>query len=170
MFAIRYKVFEDEELELEELRGADGYFEFQVVDETYGIYIPENIDVFSVSIYWWFYYFLEAAFMLNKTNYALICDIEKTNIWIELRKDGEELYISKVSADKPIGSTALESIRMPNLKYEYWKNKKVDFKNFKHEILKKSRKYLNDLKSLNVESHKDILNLEFLIQKVEKET
>ena len=57
MFKIRYKIIEDTELEPLELKGADGYFQFQIADETYGIYIPQDTNVFTVSIYWCFFIF-----------------------------------------------------------------------------------------------------------------
>ena len=168
MFKIRYKIIDNIELESWELKGTDGYLEFQIVDETYGIYMPENIDVFMVSIYWWFYYFLKAIIILYETNYCLISDIEKANVWIELKKHGEGLYISKVFAEKPEGSSALESKIIPNITYKYWKDKKVIFANFKSEVLNKAKRYLKELKSLNnKEIHKDIQNLELLIEKVE---
>ncbi|GHU61530.1 hypothetical protein FACS189418_1330 [Clostridia bacterium] len=167
MFEIRFKVFEDKGLESHELKGANGYFEFQVENETYGIYIPENIDVFSVSIYWWFYYFLKAILMLNETNYVLISDIEKSDVWIEIKKIDWELIISKVRADKPVGSTALESRIMPNLKYEYWKDKKVNWTEFLNEILSKAKEYLCLVQSLNDKSHTDLIALNVLIKQVE---
>ena len=45
----------------------------------------------------------------------------------------------------------------------------VAFSNFCEEIIQKSKKYLNDLKTLNTEEQKDMQNLELLIKKVEKE-
>ena len=58
---------------------------------------------------------------------------------------------------------------MPNLEYKYWKNEEVAFSNFCEEIIQESKKYLNDLKTLNTEKQKDVQNLELLIKKVEKE-
>ena len=169
MFNIRYKILEDEDIESYELKGEYGYFEFQTNDEVYGIYIDEILDIFSVSIYWWFYYFLNSLLLLNKTNYVLISDIEKADVWIELKKENEKIYISKVCADKPEGTSALETTLMPTLEYKYWKNQEVAFSNFCEEIIQESKKYLNDLKTLNTEKQKDMQNLELLIKKVEKE-
>ena len=45
----------------------------------------------------------------------------------------------------------------------------VAFSNFCEEIIQESKKYLNDLKTLNTEKQKDMQNLELLIKKVEKE-
>ncbi|MDL2302484.1 hypothetical protein LJC58_09030 [Lachnospiraceae bacterium OttesenSCG-928-D06] len=167
MFKIRYKIFADEELEDYEISGENGYFELTFVDEIYGIYISEDIDIFSVSIYWWFYYLLEALDKIQDENYVLICDIETSNTWIEIKRDTDILNISEVSADKPNGSTAVECTIMPNLKYEYWKDKKILFEDFKLEILSKAREYLEELKSLNVEKHSQIINLEMLIIKIQ---
>lgn len=83
------------------------------------------------------------------------------------QKNQEELYISKVFAEKPENSLALESKVIPNIKYKYWKDKKVFFMGFKAEVLNKAKCYLKDLKCLNEEIHKDIQNLESLIIKVD---
>lgn len=168
MFEIRYKVFGDRELEAGELKGEEGYFEFKVQDEAYGIFISEDIDEFSVSIYWWFYYFLEAIIDLNITNYVLISDIEKPKIWIELRKSGDEVFISKVTGDKPVGGTALEKTPMPNIQYEYWRDKTIPYRDLVEEVLDKGKVYLNTLEKLN-QSHDSILNLERLVRKIEDE-
>lgn len=167
MFKIRYRIFEEEEVEDYEIYGEYGYFELTIVDETYGVFILEDIDVFSVSIYWWFYYLLEALGKLRNCMYVLISDIEKSNTWIELKHETDILNISKVSADKPIGSTAVECVVMPNLKYEYWKDKKILFEDFKFEVLSKAKEYLEDIKLLNTKNHSQIHNFELLIHKVQ---
>ena len=99
---------------------------------------------------------------MQKTNYILVSDIEKANIWLEFKKEGEVLYISKVFADKPEGSTALES-KIPNIVYKYWKDKKVLFTDFRTEVLNNVKCYLKELKLLNSKMHKDIRELEILM-------
>ncbi len=169
MFYIRYKILENEDIEPYELQGEYGYFEFRANDEIYGYYIDENLDIFAVSIYWWFYYFLKGILLLNKMDYVLISDIEKENVWIELKREKGKFYISKVYADKPEGSSALETTAMPNLEYKYWKNKEVSFSGFCKEIIQKSKQYLNDIKILNNNRQIEVQDLELLIKRVEKE-
>lgn len=166
MFKIRYKIIDDEDLEPWELRGADGYLEFQVVDEIYGIYLEEDIDVFSVSIFWWLCYFLESILILNETNYVLISDIERANTCIEIKKYDEEIYISEVFAEKPEGSSALESKIISNIEYKSWRDKQVAFSDYMSEILSKSKNYLEEIKLLNNKFNKNLENLELLIEKV----
>jgi len=76
--------------------------------------------------------------------------------------------ISKVTADKLEGSGAIETKEMPNLIHQYWEDKQVSYENLKTEILKKSKLYIKELRVLNNEFHKDILNLESLILEIEK--
>ncbi|WP_155273097.1 hypothetical protein [Lysinibacillus sphaericus] len=48
MFKISFKIFENDSEEGMELNGADGYFQFEIDNETYGIYIPDfilNIEI-----------------------------------------------------------------------------------------------------------------------------
>lgn len=169
MFKINFKIFGNENVEEMELNGADGYFQFKIDNETYGIFIPEDIDEFSVSIYWWLYYLLKAVLILKTESYVLISDIEKPKIWIELNREKNIVKISKVTADKPEGSGAIETKEMPNLIYQYWKDKKVSYENLKTEVVNKTKLYIEEVRVLNNnESHKDILNLENLILEIEK--
>ncbi|WP_427108145.1 hypothetical protein [Lysinibacillus xylanilyticus] len=163
-----FKIFENDSVEEMELNGADGYFQFEIDNETYGIFISEDIDEFSVFIYWWLYYFLKSLLILKTESYVLISDIEKPKIWIEIIKEKNIVKISKVTADKPDGSEAIETEEMPNLIHQYWKDKQVCYENFKTEIVNKSKLYIEELRVFNNEFHKDILNLESLIQEVEK--
>ncbi|KOO43027.1 hypothetical protein [Priestia koreensis] len=168
MFNISFKIFENDGAVEKEINGADGYFQFEICDETYGILITENIDEFSVSIYWWLNYFLEAVLILKTENYVLISDIEKPKIWIELLKEKSLVNMSKVTADKPEGSGAIETKEMPNLIHQYWKDKRISYEILKTEVVNKTKLYIEELKVLNNELNKDILHLESLIVEVEK--
>ncbi|XKO53962.1 hypothetical protein ACI2WT_14300 [Lysinibacillus fusiformis] len=168
MFKINFKIFENDSVEEMELNGADGYLQFEIDNETYGIFIPEDIDEFSVSIYWWLYYFLKAVLILKTESYVLISDIEKPKIWIELVKEKNIVKISKVTADKPEGSGAIETKEMPNLIHQYWKDKQISYENLKTEVVNKTKLYIEELRVLNNEVNKDILNLESLILEIEK--
>ncbi|MGE7912638.1 hypothetical protein [Lysinibacillus xylanilyticus] len=168
MFKINFKIFENDSVEEMELNGADGYLQFEIDNETYGIFIPEDIDEFSVSIYWWLYYFLKAVLILKTESYVLISDIEKPKIWIELVKEKNIVKISKVTADKPEGSGAIETKEMPNLIHQYWKDKQISYENLKTEVVNKTKLYIEELRVLNNEVNKDILNMESLILEIEK--
>ncbi|MEA0566289.1 hypothetical protein [Lysinibacillus irui] len=167
MFKISFKIFENDSVEEMELNGADGYFQFEIDNETYGIFIPEDIDEFSVSVYWWLYYFLKAVLILKTESYVLISDIEKPKIWIELIREENTLKISKVTADKPEGSGAIETKEMPNLIHHYWKDKQVSYEIFKTEVVNKAKLYIEEVRVLNNEANKDILTLESLILEIE---
>ncbi|MFJ8462041.1 hypothetical protein ACIQ57_23470 [Lysinibacillus xylanilyticus] len=82
MFSINYKVFFDD---VSELKGEDGYFQIQVDDETYGLYLQDDLDSFSVSVYWWFVYFLQSIKLIKNERLVYISDIETPRVWIELK-------------------------------------------------------------------------------------
>lgn len=166
MFKISFKIFENDSVEEMELNGADGYFQFEIDNKTYGIFIPEEIDEFSVSVYWWLYYFLKAVLIFKTESYVLISDIEKPKIWIELIREENTVKISKVTADKPEGSVAIETKEMPNLIHRYWKDKQISYENLKREVIYKTKLYIEELRVLNNEVNKDILNLESLILEI----
>lgn len=149
MFEINYKVFKNNEIEADELNGEYGYFQFDIDHESYGILIPQEIEEFSVSVYEWFSNFLEALLILENNNYALISDIEKIDIWIELKKEDNSLKISKVSSDKiEVGGVILKE-KLPDRKYLYLKEKEVSFIEFKSELLEKAQSYIEEIKELN---------------------
>lgn len=168
MFEISFKIFENENVDKTELNGEDGYFQFTIDNETYGIFISEDIDEFSVSIYWWLYYLLKAVLILKTENYVLVSDIEKPKIWIELKKEKNIVKMSKVTADKPEGRGAIESKEMAHLIHKYWKDKQVSYENLKTEVVNKTKLYIEELRVLNNKGNKDILNLENLILEIEK--
>ncbi|WJE54735.1 hypothetical protein QRE66_11180 [Bacillus cereus] len=168
MFSIRYKVFFDEIYDDHELKGADGYFQIQVDNENYGLLLSEELDAFSVSVYWWFYYFLEATELLKNEKQVYISDIETPQVWIELKKTNSDyISISKAYANKPEGSHAVECSNIVGITYLSWNSKLVSLEDFRNELLEKSKMYAKDLQELNDEPHPYILKLEFLIKKVE---
>lgn len=149
MFKINYKAFKNNEIEADELNGEYGYFQFDVDQESYGILIPQEIEEFSVSIYDWFSNFIEALLILENNNYALISDIEKIDIWIELKKEDNSLKISKVSSGKiEVGGVILKE-KLPDTKYLNWKEKEVSFMEFKSELLEKAQSCIEEIKELN---------------------
>ncbi|MBO1627446.1 hypothetical protein [Bacillus arachidis] len=166
MFKINFKVFSETSSE-EELNGEEGYFQIVIEEEEYGLFLPEEIDEFAVSIYWWFYYFLEALIILKNDNYVLISDIEKAETWLELRKEENNIYISKVKANKIESGGPVITNKLPDLTYPYWQNKKVNFILFENEMLNKSRIYIQKLKEINKSNNKDIIKLEELFNKAD---
>ncbi|MGY3187344.1 hypothetical protein ACVWXS_002048 [Lysinibacillus sp. TE18511] len=69
MFCINYKVIFDD---ISELKGADGYFQIQVDDEIYGLYLQDDLDSFSVSVYWWFVYFLRSIQLIRNEKLVIL--------------------------------------------------------------------------------------------------
>lgn len=166
MFSINYKVFFDD---VSELKGEDGYFQIQVDDETYGLYLQDDLDSFSVSVYWWFVYFLQSIQLIKNERLVYISDIETPRVWIELKKfDDEKITIREVHADKLEGSQAIECRMHSKITYPNWNNKLVLLVDFENEVLEKAKKYLYDLKQLNDNSHPYILKFESLVEKIDK--
>ncbi|MGA3599132.1 hypothetical protein [Lysinibacillus agricola] len=167
MFSINYKVFFDD---ISELKGADGYFQIQVDDEIYGLYLQDDLDSFSVSVYWWFVYFLRSIQLIKNERLVYISDIETPRVWIELKNiDDEKITIREAHADKLDGTQAIECHVHSNITYPNLSNKLVLLRDFECEVLKKAKKYLDDLKQLNDNSHPYILKFESLIAYAESQ-
>ncbi|GGD03845.1 hypothetical protein [Enterococcus wangshanyuanii] len=164
MFEIKFKIFENDELE--KFTGEYGYFSFNIDNESYGILLEEEIDVFSVSVYDWFTSFLKCLEVLETENYVLINDIESFNTWIEICKDKDIVSISKISGDKIGQGGLVRTEKLPDADYKFWKDKKVPFSDFKTEILGKSEEYLADLIKLNPLQNNYVHELDDLIKKL----
>lgn len=112
MFKIKYKIFNDSEDEIErsEFHGEIGYFQLIVGDSEYGAYLDKEVDIVSVSIYWWMRYFAEATLKLREENPIYIRDIETPRVRIELAKqDDNTIIIGKIESPKLEGFSAIES-------------------------------------------------------------
>ncbi|RYL87084.1 hypothetical protein ABNN70_00605 [Sporolactobacillus sp. Y61] len=169
MFHINYKIFNHIVNEVNELRGADGYFQIQVGDSKYGLMLTEDLDAFSVSVYWWFIYFLEALYLIQREDQVYISDIETPQVWIELKRiNNDKLLISEAHATKPEGSHAVVCTISNKVTYPAWSGKPVLFTEFRDELLTSSISYLNDLYKINAKSHPNLIKLKTLIDKVKK--
>ncbi|MCL1632765.1 hypothetical protein M3N64_12625 [Sporolactobacillus sp. CPB3-1] len=169
MFHINYKIFKHVVNEVNKLRGADGYFQIQIGNAEYGLMLTEDVDAFSVSVYWWFIYFLEALYLIQRENQVYISDIETPHVWIELKRtSNDKLLISEAHATKPEGIHAVVCTIPNKVTYPSWSGRLVLFTEFRDELLTGSFNYLNDLYKINAKNHPNLIKLKTLIDKVEK--
>lgn len=168
MFSLKYKIFNDleDELEANEFYGEFGYFQLLVGNNEYGFYLDKEVEAFSVSIYWWMRYFVEATLKLSTEDTVYVSDIETPEIWIELKKiDEDVISISKIEANKLDGSSAVASESQIENKRIKWKEE-VKFSEYKSEIIKTCEKYLDDLIHLNGQGNVYIKDLEELLKRI----
>ncbi|MGY3187343.1 hypothetical protein [Lysinibacillus sp. TE18511] len=83
--------------------------------------------------------------------------------------DDDKITISEVHADKLDGTQAIECHMHSNITYPNSSNKLVLLRDFESEVLKKAKKYLDDLKQLNDNRHPYILKFESLIDYTESQ-
>ncbi|MBO0471481.1 hypothetical protein JZO66_13075 [Enterococcus sp. DIV0242_7C1] len=168
MFELKYKIFNDldDDLEGNEFYGENGYFQLLAGHSEYGFYLDKEVDVMSVSIYWWMRYFVEATLKLENMNVVYISDIETPKIWIELTKVGsEKMTVRKIEALKREGSSAVESdVEIEKIDWE----EKIDVREYTPAIIKSCSDYLNDLRILNTKENVYIQELEELLKQLKK--
>ena len=164
MLEIKFKVFEN--IDSDNLIGEYGYFSFTIDNEHYGIILEEELDDFTVSLYDWFISFLRALEILKTENYVLINDIESFNTWIEIYRDKEILSISKVLGTKVGQGGWIRTEKISNPDYQFWKDKKMLFSDFRTEVLEKSEYYLSEIIKLNSLRNKNIRNFKKLVEKL----
>ncbi|MBO0424014.1 hypothetical protein [Enterococcus plantarum] len=168
MFKIKYKIFDDSEDEIEgnEFHGEIGYFQLIVGDSEYGAYLDKEVDIVSVSIYWWMRYFVEATLKLREENPIYISDIETPRVWIELAKQNDNtIIIGKIESPKLEGSSAIESGNKIEKKKIDWEEK-INFEEYNVELISAFEKYLNDLNTLNTQENCYIEELEKLLDQL----
>jgi hypothetical protein len=170
MFNLNYKIFNDldDELENNEFYGEFGYFQISVGHSEYGIYLDKEVEAFSVSIYWWIRYFMEATIKLRKESTVCISDIETPKIWIELKKiDNHVMTISKIEAKKTEGTSAIVLENQIRNKIVNWQEA-TNISEYQSEIIDTCEKYLDDLIHLNGQGNVYINELRDLLKKVQE--
>jgi len=164
IFEIKFIIVKD--VDTENLIGEYGYFSVRIDNEYYGIILEEELEDFTVSLYDWFISFLRALEILKTENYVLINDIESFNTWIEIYRDKEILSISKVSGTKVGQGGWIRTEKLSNPDYQFWKDKKMLFSDFRTEVLEKSEYYLSEIIKLNSLQNKNIRDFKKLVEKL----
>ncbi|MCA6774126.1 hypothetical protein IGK15_001497 [Enterococcus sp. AZ045] len=164
IFEIKFIIVKD--VDTENLIGEYGYFSVRIDNEYYGIILEEELEDFTVSLYDWFISFLRALEILKTENYVLINDIESFNTWIEIYRDKEILSISKVLGTKVGQGGWIRTEKLSNPDYQFWKDKKMLFSDFRTEVLEKSEYYLSEIIKLNSLQNKNIRNFKKLVEKL----
>lgn len=168
MFKIKYKIFDDLEGDIEgsEFHGEIGYFQLIANNSEYGVYLDKEVDIVSVSIYWWMRYFAEATLKLKEKKTIYISDIETTKVWIELtKKDDNTIIIGKIQSPKLDGFSAIESESKIEKETIDWEEK-INFEEYNVELISTFEKYLNDLNAINTQGNCYIKELEKLLNQL----
>lgn len=164
MFKISYRITSND---YDDFFGENGFFQISCNNYTYGEIYPEEIeDVMEKdSLYDWIERLIRVAKYLHVHNYVVLSDIESYNLWLEFKKMGEEVNVSIVKAEKPEGSQDIE-FELKDSRPGKWINQKVNFQQFKKEIIEKGEAYL---KELGVKTKYSLLNgLEQQIEELQK--
>ncbi len=96
----------------------------------------------------WFESLLSAVAILNTSSYVAVSDIDAYETWIEFKREDETVYASIVRADKN-GMSCVASSPLENSQYGEWNNIPVSYIEFKNEILKKAKQYVDEIALVN---------------------
>ncbi len=164
MFEIKFKIFNSFIGDDDTLKGEYGYFLFNIHDKFYGEYIEEiDIDILSMNIYSWFMNFMKSIQFFENKNSVYISDVETQDIWIKMiNKDNKNIQISKIHAEKPEGSKAVETDIHLVEQHIAWE-KIVGFWEVLRELIYKGNQYLSELKKINNKDNQYIQELETMI-------
>ena len=141
MFQINYRIVYND---WDDFPGQNGFFQIQCNDCKYGeIYAKEIESVMAQDdLYWWFERLTQVARHLLTKEYVVLSDVESYNLWIEFRKNKDDLIISLINANKGNGSQAIE-FELDGIEQGRWGNQHVSFLQFKREVVEKTTLYLN---------------------------
>lgn len=140
MFKLDYRIINNE---YDDFWGENGFFQLTCNGFLYGEMYPSELNdiMDQEALFDWFERLIRVIENLNKKNYIVLSDVETYNTWLEFKREGEDLVISIVKAQKVIGSQDIE-YHLENIQPGEWINQKVKFREFKEEILRKSKEYI----------------------------
>lgn len=165
MFHLNYKLFAQTE---EKVQGTTGYFQLTSNQFKYGLYLENELELLSVSVYQWFQHLLEVATLLKEQPHVYIRDVEKTGTMIEFKKlDYDVISICEVQATTSPEQQIVHCDEVIGGVYPDGSNNFVPLKVFTDELLEKTQGYLHQLKRLNRYNDPAILSLEAMIVELE---
>lgn len=115
----------------------------------YPITMEDIMD--KIAVFDWFERFIRVTKNLITKEYVVLSDVESYHTWIEFKRKKNDLIISIVKADKWQSSKDIE-FHLENSRPGEWGNQMIEFEQFKEEIVRKGRKYLNDILEYNSEN------------------
>lgn len=150
MFELDYRIVRSE---YDDFMGQHGFFQIKCNGYTYGEIYPKQIEevMDKVCLYDWFERLARVMRNLMTKNYVVLSDVESYNTWIEFQKRDGDVIISVVKATKEPGSHDIE-FELKGLESGEWTNQTVYFEQFKEEIIKKGREYIQNIFSINKEN------------------
>lgn len=160
MFELLYKVVKSKD---DDFIGENGSFKLIVNEYNYGeIYSDELDDIMEKdSIYDWMERLCRVIKELDVNKKVYLSDVESYNTWLEFEIVDNSIFINEIKAPKENGSKYLE-LYLDNIYEKKWNNPKVEYKDFRNEIIVKLKEYRNFI----VRNNRDNVLLEDLVEKL----
>jgi len=153
--------------------GEMGYYKMICNLNYYGDIFPEDLEDIMGTEY--LYDFMRDIVIILKElhdkYYVALSNIESYNLWVEFEKKQNDISISLTHADKPDGAKKIEFEIFNRKENEtLWRNEKVDFNDFKEQIIASAKEYVKEVKSNNgYKILSGIDELEYMINQIEGE-
>lgn len=166
MFSLKYRIahFEEDAFSsgenggvavFDDFPGADGFLEIDCNGFKYGeMYSPElDHVIYPMKLRDWLENLLQAAIYLESRDYVVLSDNDSCGIWLEFKRQADDLFISVVRANMPDGSQTIEFFLCDPDYSQDWSNQKVSFQQFKDEIVRVAEQYLREVSQYWQETH-----------------
>lgn len=147
MFEIDYRIVQ---CEYDEFIGQNGFLKIKCNDSWYGDIYSPNIEKYmdKISLDDWFERLYRVIKYLNEKDFVALSDVESFNVWIVFQKKNKKVIVSLMNAEKKQGSSDIE-FKLENMTNGKWTNKVVDLEQMIDEIVKKTKEYINYIKTKN---------------------
>ena len=166
MFSLEYRItrFEDDTFSsgesgrvtvFDDFPGADGFLEIDCNGVKYGEMYPPELDhvICPMKLRDWLESLLQVAIYLESRDYVVLNDNDSCGVWLEFKRQADDLFISVVRGNMPDGFQTIEfSLRDPEYSRD-WGNQKVSFQQFKDELIHVAEKYLQEVSRYRQETH-----------------
>ncbi len=144
MFQINYRIVYND---WDDFPGQNGFFQIQCNDCKYGEIYAEEIESFisKADLNWWFERLTQVARHLLTKEQVALHDMESYDLWIEFRRNKDDLSIDLIKAMPPNGTRGIE-FELDGIEHGEWGNQHVSFLQFKGEVIEKTTLYLNEIR------------------------
>lgn len=150
MFELDYRIVHSE---YDNFVGEHGFLQIKCNGYCYGEMYPKELEVVmdKVSLYDWFNRLTQVIKYLKTKEYVALSDTESYNTWIEFRREGEDVFISIIRAEKSQGSHDIE-FTLKKVEHDEWMNQVTSFNQLKKEIFEKEEEYIRTITVKNIQN------------------
>ena len=146
MFEIKYKIISDDS---DDYYGQNGYFQIVCNGHTFGFVFESDVSICCVDLENWMIGLIDVLMIIKKNQSCYLCDTESFETWLSFKRHDDYVIIAVIKGTRQIGSKQIE-LALSDIRPGDWDNQYVLYEDFKYEILRVVKLYLNEISLKNM--------------------